>query len=731
MQNLHAGVSVVGARGRPWRVERIEAFGKPRGARLLHLSRPLAGGSDGLAALRPHEPVAPIAAREGLVPVPARDAAAVVAQAARASRAAFTLQAAARLRGDIHAWQLAPALALARGHARVLVADEAGMGKTVAAAFAIAECLDAASDRRCLVLAPAHLLAQWREELGARLGIQAGVIDAAALHRLRQDIPAGVTPWSLPGCLLASMDFLKQPHILRPLETAIWDLLVVDEAHMACGASERHAAVDMVARRARQVLLLTATPSDGGSDRLRALLSIGAGPDAAPPVWLRHAAAGRVRAERRLLVTPAPAMRALHDALAAYTRWIAAAPRGDAAVALLCSVLIKRALSSAHALHLSLVRRRALIGHASAAVQASLFDADEDTGQDAGVIGAATGLPVDRERRRLDALIDMAAGGARHDRRLHALTRLVRRAREPVVIFTGFRDTAALLAASLAPQANVRLIHGALPQASAGAALRAFTSGDAGVLVATDVAAQGLNLHQRCRWVIHYDLPWRPPTIAQRTGRVDRLGQTRRVHATFLLDRHALASDMRARLAELTGRMHDDEREGARRWDTLAASDARRLNALRGADGKPAAALPREGSITVIEIDAVDAAGASIDRQAVALNAAEPDARRWAAGAASRRQARLGRPLAARAARRISREHAVRDAALSTIQPALRQDGLFERRADRDRAADSAARGRVLAGAHEAAALHAAQSRIAAVHLRVVARFTTGRAARR
>jgi superfamily II DNA or RNA helicase len=727
MQNLHAGVSVVGARGRPWRVERIETFGRPRGARLLHLSRPLAGGSDALAALRPHEPVAGIAAQAGLVPMPARDAAAVVAQAARAARAAFTLQAAARLRGDIHAWQLAPALALARGHSRVLVADEAGMGKTVAAALAVAECLDAASDRRCLVLAPAHLLAQWGQELRERLGIQAAAIDAAALQRLQQQIPAGVTPWSLPGCLLASMDFLKQPHIARSLETVTWDLLVIDEAHMACGASERHAAADMIARRARQVLLLTATPSDGGSERLRALLSIGAGPDAAPPVWLRHAAAGRPRTERRLLVTPAPAVRALHDALAAYARWIAAAPRGGAAVALLCSVLVKRALSSTHALHLSLVRRRALLGHAPAAVQASLFEPDED----AGVIGAATGLPVDRERRRLDALIDMAAAGATQDRRLHALTRLVRRAREPVVIFTCFRDTAALVAASLAPDAAVRLLHGTLPQASAGAALRAFTSGEAGVLVATDVAAQGLNLHQRCRWVIHYDLPWRPPTVAQRTGRVDRLGQTRRVHATFLLDRHALASDFGARLAALSARMQDDDREGARRWDRLAAAEARRLHAVRGACGGPPPPLLREGSITVLEIDAVDAAGASLDRQVVPLNAAEPDARRSALEAAARRQARLGRALASRAARRIAREHAVRDAALSTIQPALRQDGLFERRADRDRAADRAARGRVLAAARDATARDAAQSRVAAVRLRVVARFTMGRPARR
>ena len=36
-----------------------------------------------------------------------------------------------------------------------------------------------------------------------------------------------------------------------------------------------------------------------------------------------------------------------------------------------------------------------------------------------------------------------------------------------------------------------------------------FTQGNAVVLLATDAASEGLNLHQRCRLVINLDLPWR------------------------------------------------------------------------------------------------------------------------------------------------------------------------------------------------------------------------------
>jgi len=44
------------------------------------------------------------------------------------------------------------------------------------------------------------------------------------------------------------------------------------------------------------------------------------------------------------------------------------------------------------------------------------------------------------------------------------------------------------------------------------------------VLVASSVMAEGVDLHQDCRHVIHHDLAWNPSTLEQRTGRVDRIG---------------------------------------------------------------------------------------------------------------------------------------------------------------------------------------------------------------
>lgn len=43
------------------------------------------------------------------------------------------------------------------------------------------------------------------------------------------------------------------------------------------------------------------------------------------------------------------------------------------------------------------------------------------------------------------------------------------------------------------------------------------------ILVASEVMAEGLDLHLDCRHIIHHDLSWNPSTLEQRTGRVDRL----------------------------------------------------------------------------------------------------------------------------------------------------------------------------------------------------------------
>jgi hypothetical protein len=110
---------------------------------------------------------------------------------------------------------------------------------------------------------------------------------------------------------------------------------------------------------------------------------------------------------------------------------------------------------------------------------------------------------------------------------------------QPVLVFTEFRDTAVMLWRALSPAGRVALIHGQDARLGSGRASRnsvveRFAPLANGLtppkprervhtLIATDVLAEGLNL-QDARTVVSYDVPWNPVRLAQRIGRIDRLG---------------------------------------------------------------------------------------------------------------------------------------------------------------------------------------------------------------
>jgi hypothetical protein len=127
--------------------------------------------------------------------------------------------------------------------------------------------------------------------------------------------------------------------------------------------------------------------------------------------------------------------------------------------------------------------------------------------------------------------------------------------RERVLIFTEYRDTLVAVAGALEGRTSLGMLHGGLGAAARELVISQFTTGDTRTLVATDVAAEGLNLQHSCRLVVHMELPWSPARLEQRNGRVDRLGQTRRVHVWRLLGQAGhearIVSALNARVARM------------------------------------------------------------------------------------------------------------------------------------------------------------------------------------
>lgn len=68
------------------------------------------------------------------------------------------------------------------------------------------------------------------------------------------------------------------------------------------------------------------------------------------------------------------------------------------------------------------------------------------------------------------------------------------------------------------------------------------------VLVASDVASEGLNLHYLSHRLIHFDIPWSLMVFQQRNGRIDRYGQQNRPDIRYMLiesDNKRIKGDMR------------------------------------------------------------------------------------------------------------------------------------------------------------------------------------------
>jgi len=462
-------------------------------------------------------------------------------------------------------FQLEPALAFLGGHTvRVLLADGVGLGKTVQAGLLVAELLARQPDAHILIVTPAMLRTQWRDELAARFGIHVHAADAESLQRWSSGGSQSRTPWTSWSPVIVSIDLLKRPEVLRSLEPVVWDLVVFDEAHHLASDSDRYRAASLVAGQALGVLLLSATPHHGDDGRWRRLCGIGDIDGRFPLRIFRrtHAALGGVLERRSiwLRTRETTADRLLREALLDYARrvWREQATPGSRLAVL---VLLKRAGSGPTALARSLVRRRELLALGTDTHRHDQLDLPlgGEEGEDDGS-GSFLGSPGFTGRAEeldaLDALIALASSrphdcgsGTAGRGKLSALARFVWRTREPVIVFTQYRDTLEEVVETLAA-ATVAAVHGGLSLAERTRALHEFTSGAVRVLAATDAASEGLNLHARCRLIVCLDLPWTPVRLEQRIGRVDRIGQARRVHAVALVAGNSYEELVAARLRD-------------------------------------------------------------------------------------------------------------------------------------------------------------------------------------
>ena len=128
---------------------------------------------------------------------------------------------------------------------------------------------------------------------------------------------------------------------------------------------------------------------------------------------------------------------------------------------------------------------------------------------------------------------------------------------EKVLVFTEYKDTLEYLEREISQSDLFKknrwktcVIHGGMDQDEREEAQRMFDQPDTKVMVATDAAGEGINLHWSCHLMVNYELPWNPNRIEQRIGRLHRYGQKREVKVYNLFVTNTREDQILERLLE-------------------------------------------------------------------------------------------------------------------------------------------------------------------------------------
>lgn len=512
-------------------------------------------------------------------------------------------------------FQLVPLLkALRMPRVNLLLADDVGLGKTIEAGLILTELLLRRRVQRVLVLTPASLRLQWRDEMRDKFSLSFDLVDREETHALRRRLGMDANPWRSFSRIISSYHYLRQDDVLDQFLAACrtpegsphlpWDLLIVDECHNLMPSafgddSDLCRMLRLLAPQFEHRLFLSATPHNGHTRCFSGLLEILDPVRFSQTDQLREAERGRVQqvvirrlkreinartnppkfctrlAPHALVLTLTPQEVALSAAFDTFRKSIhkviatsqgARRRTGSFAV----EILGKRLLSCAVAFADSWRRCKEGLGEAKAAaeadVQAARRSLEAETGDDretqsrvstaAGVVGAwlkGVAPLLQDEIAGLDAAIaglrlDGAAGDLTQidpvaDSRYVALEGLIERLLrmngnwrddERLVVFTEYKTTLDYVVRRLTKKfggERVLTLFGGMDDVERSDVKSCFNNPlhPVRVLVATDAAAEGLNLQRTARYLLHFDCPWNPSRIEQRNGRIDRHGQPRDV----------------------------------------------------------------------------------------------------------------------------------------------------------------------------------------------------------
>lgn len=458
-------------------------------------------------------------------------------------------------------YQLDPALqALRQPRARILIADAVGLGKTLEAGVLATELIARGRGKRILVVTQKAMLTQFQKEWWSRFSIPLVRLDSVGLARVRNRIPANHNPFNHFDRSIISIDTLKSNLEYRNyLENAWWDIIVIDECHNVAaragesGVSRRARLARLLATRSDTLMLLSATPHDGSARSFASLMALLdptaiSDPDDYTPDDFKSKGLvvrrfkkdikDQVTADFQERVTTCLRQSASAQEEAAYRALLAVKftqggeHRAGKQQELQRVGMQKGLFSSPSAALESTTKRMQLL-------QAKSSPTADETTEVMGLQELAqalrvltedsTGTNFSKYQRLLGHLKSSEFGWQKND------------ADDRLVIFSERIETLRWLQGQLGQdlkfKANqIELLHGQMTDTEQQDLVERFGRQDdpMRVLLCSDVASEGLNLHYFCHRLVHFDMPWSLMVFQQRNGRVDRYGQKHQPQIVYL-----------------------------------------------------------------------------------------------------------------------------------------------------------------------------------------------------
>jgi len=451
---------------------------------------------------------------------------------------------------DAVPYQLDPAIqALRQPRQRILLADAVGLGKTIEAGILLTELIRRGRGKRILVCAVKSMLTQFQKELWARFTIPLVRLDSIGIQRIRNRIPTNHNPFYYYDKTIISIDTLKQDAEYRTyLERSYWDIIVIDEAHNVAERgtnSMRSKLARLLSARSDTLIMMSATPHDGKARSFASLMNMLnptaiANPEDYGPEDIKGLFIRRFKKdikdqvatsfqERTIRIAKPQATAAEENIFELFTsikftRLDQRRTAGD-----LFKTTLEKSIFSSPSACLQTIHNRVN--------RLQKEDAKGFAGDIKALEGLATELhkiaPADFEKYQelLRILRDskQGFGWSGND------------PKDRLVIFTERIETLKFLHENLRRDLElnadqVETLHGTMDDMEQQSVVEQFGNEISPVrlLIASDVASEGINLHYLSHRMIHFDIPWSLMVFQQRNGRIDRYGQEQQPQIVYL-----------------------------------------------------------------------------------------------------------------------------------------------------------------------------------------------------